>query len=150
MTKKEKIDDILSQKTFAIAGMSRSGRKFGNNIATELKKKGFKIYPLHPEAEDILGEKCYKTFDLMPERPGALLINLPPKQTENVVRQAYESGINKIWIQQGSDSHEAIKFCEDNRINYVHGECIMMFLEPLGMVHGFHRFLWKVFGKYPK
>lgn len=150
MTKREIIDDILSQKTYAIAGMSRSGRKFGNNIATELKKKGFKIFPLHPEADDILGEKSYKTFDAMPEKPEAVIIVLPSRQTHNVVKKAFDAGINRIWIQQGSDTPEALKFCEENRINYVYGECLLMFAEPLGMVHGFHRFLWKVFGKYPK
>ena len=64
--------------------------------------------------------------------------------------EANEAGIKKIWMQQGSESPKAIKFCKENGIELVEGECIMMFSEPVKSIHKFHRGLNKLFGKYPK
>lgn len=53
-------------------------------------------------------------------------------------------------MQQGSESQAAIDFCKENKIDYVSGECIMMFSEPVQSIHRFHRGIWKLIGKYPK
>jgi hypothetical protein len=53
-------------------------------------------------------------------------------------------------MQQGAESKEAIRFCEDNNIAVVHGECILMFAEPLAFGHRLHRWIWKLLGRLPK
>jgi predicted CoA-binding protein len=53
-------------------------------------------------------------------------------------------------MQQGSESRNAIKFCEENGISAVHNECIMMFVEPVKSIHSFHRWINKLVGKYPQ
>ena len=62
---------------------------------------------------------------------------------------AKEKGIKNIWIQQMSESEEALRELEGTDINYIHGKCIMMFSEPDGM-HKFHRGIIKFFGRLPK
>jgi predicted CoA-binding protein len=64
------------------------------------------------------------------------------------VQEAAQAGIKRVWMQQGAESQEAIRFCEQNGMSTVHGECIMMFAEPLGF-HGIHRFVWRLLGKLP-
>jgi predicted CoA-binding protein len=80
---------------------------------------------------------------------GGVLIVVPPAQTEKVVRLAAEAGIPRVWMQQGSESEAAVKFCRENGIAEVHGECIMMYAGQAGF-HKFHRWMWKLFGKAPR
>lgn len=75
---------------------------------------------------------------------------LPPSETENIVKEAKESGIKFIWMQQGSESENAINYCKENGIHVVAGKCILMFVEPVKSIHKFHRWIDKVTGKYPQ
>jgi hypothetical protein len=143
------IQEVLAQRTLALVGVSRGGKKFGNAIYRELRGKGYKVFPVHPQAEKIEGDQCYPSFKSLPEKVGAAVICVPPAQTEQVVQQAYEAGITKVWLQQGAESYAAIRFCENHEMTTVHGQCIMMFAEPVRSFHGFHRWLWKLIGKYP-
>lgn len=56
-------------------------------------------------------------------RGEGVLIVVPPAETEKVVRDAAESGIRWVWMQQGAGSDEGVRFCRENGINVVHGEC---------------------------
>jgi predicted CoA-binding protein len=66
------------------------------------------------------------------------------------VKEAREKGIKSVWFQQGSSSKEAVKFCVENDMSVVDGECILMFTEPVESIHKIHRWIWKIFGKLPK
>jgi predicted CoA-binding protein len=143
------VHEFLSQRTLALAGASRSGKKFGNAILKTLKEKGYKIFLIYPAAETIEGERCYRTFDEMPEKPGGLVVCLPSVQTEILLHQALSAGMSRIWLQQGSESYAAMRFCEQQGLKFVHGHCILMFVEPVESFHRFHRWIWRLLGKYP-
>ena len=148
MTTKAAINDFLEQKTLAVVGVSRSGKKFGNIASKELRNKGYKVITVHPEAESIDGVQCYPSLKDLPEPVGGVLVVVPPKETEKVVREAHEAGITRVWMQQGAASDEAVRFCTDNNMTIVHGRCILMFAQPAGF-HKFHHWLWKILGKLP-
>ena len=143
------IREVLDQRTLALVGVSRGGKKIGNGIYRELKGKGYKVFPVNPQAERIENDPCYPSLGSLPEKPGAVVICVPPAQTERVVQQAFEAGITRVWLQQGAESYSAIRFCEDNKMTIVHGQCILMFAEPVKSFHSFHRWLWRLIGKYP-
>ncbi len=148
MTTRAAVDGFLAQKTLAIAGVSRSGKGFGNAVLRDLTAKGYDMLPVHPEADEVGGVRAYPTLADLPDGIGGLILVVPPAQTEMLVRQAKDIGIDRVWMQQGAESADAVRFCEDNGIEAVHGECIMMFAQPTG-IHRFHRWLWGVFGKLP-
>lgn len=150
MTTKAVIDDFVSQQKLAVVGVSRSGKKFGNAAYRELRAKGYRLFPVHPYAESIEGDSCYPNLKSLPEPVDGVLIVVPPAQTEQVVRAAAEAGIRRVWMQQGAESATAIKFCRDNGIREVHGECIMMFAHDSAFYHQAHKFVWGVLGKLPK
>ena len=147
--KKNAIDAFISQPILALVGVSRSGKKYGNLVLRELKAKGIRIYPVHPEAEVIDGERCYPNLASLPEPVGGVIVVVPPSKTETVVKEAHAAGIKRIWMQQGAESPAAIRYCQENNLSVVHGECIMMFAQPVQSIHGFHRWINKVFGKLP-
>ena len=149
MTSKAAVDDFLAQRTLAVVGVSREGKGFGNMAHKELKDKGYRVFPVNPNAESIGDERCYPSLGALPEPVGGVLVVVPPAQTEQVVRDAATAGIGRVWMQQGAESEAAIRFCEGNGISAVHGECILMFAEPMGFGHRLHRWVWGLLGKLP-
>jgi predicted CoA-binding protein len=148
MTTQASVEGFLAEQTLAIAGVSRSGKGFGNAVFKDLAGKGYEVLPVHPQADEIAGARAYHSLADLPNTVGGLVLVVPPEQTELLVRQAKKVGIDRVWMQQGAESSEAIRYCRENGIKAVHGECIMMFAQPTG-VHRFHRWINGVFGKLP-
>jgi predicted CoA-binding protein len=148
MTTQASVDGFLKQSTLALAGLSRSGMKFGNAVLRDLTGKGYDILPVHPEAVEIGGVRCYPSLADLPKKVGGLVLVVPPAQTEALVREAHAAGIGRVWMQQGAESAKAIRYCEEVGIEVVHGECIMMHAKPTG-IHKVHRWLWRLLGKLP-
>jgi predicted CoA-binding protein len=146
MNTKETIEDFTNQSTLAIVGVSRKGQGFGNMAMRELKTKGYTLYPVHPAAETLEGERCYPNLASLPEKVGGVLVVVPPAETEKVVKEAHAAGIPRVWMQQGAESPEAIQYCEQNGMRVVHGKCIMMHTQPQS-IHKFHRWVTNLFGK---
>lgn len=149
MTTMEAAESITSLKRLGVAGVSRNSRKFGNTIYREMREKGYDVYPINPHVDEIEGDACYRDIASLPEVEG-IIISTPADQSLKILGEAKEKGIKNVWLQQGAHSKEAVKFCEENDMNYVAGECIFMFMEPVESVHKFHRWIWKLIGKYPK
>jgi predicted CoA-binding protein len=150
MNSKTVVDDFVNQKSYAVVGVSRNGRKFGNTIFKELKKKGIKVFSVNPNMNEFEGEKCYPTLVDIPYTVDAVIINVPPTQAEKVVADAYSAGIKKVWLQQGSQSESAVEYCKEHNMDCVSNECILMFLEPAAFIHRAHKWLWGVVGKLPQ
>lgn len=150
MITQKKVNDFLAQKTIAVVGVSRSGKKFGNSVLKELKSKGYRMLAVNPNAAEINGEVCYPSISAIKEKVDAAVVVVPPKESENVVRNAAASGVKNIWLQQGSESEEAINYCAQNGINVIYGECILMFAEPTAFFHKAHRWVNGIMGKLPK
>jgi len=144
------IQNFLAPRKMAIAGVSRNPKKFGGAIFKELTEKGFDLYPINPSAEEIQGKKCYKSIKDLPADVEHLFIVTPKEETEAIAIEAVKKGVKMIWIQQKSDTPNAVKVIEEAGIPLIYKKCIMMFADPVKSVHGFHRFLVKTFGAYPK
>jgi len=149
MNSKKSVEDFIAQKKIAVVGVSRKKTKFGNAIYKELKQKGYDVFPINPHITTFEGDACYPDLLSLPEKVDAVIINVPPAQTEKVVGEAKQAGINKVWLQQGSQSETAVKFCEENGIDCVSNECILMFAQPSAFIHRAHKWIWGVLGKLP-
>ena len=149
MNSKKMVEEFLVQKKVAVVGVSRKQTKFGNTIYRELKQKGYQVFPINPNINTYEGDACYPNLISVPEKMDAVIVNVPPAQTEKVVREVKQVGINKVWLQQGSQSDEAVKYCAENGIDCVSNECILMFAQPTSFFHRAHRWVWGVLGKLP-
>jgi len=144
------INDFLSVKDLAIAGVSRDRKKFGFMVFQELKKKGYNLYPVNPNADIIDDTKCYKSVSEIPANLTNLYIVTAKENTVQILRDAIEKGIRNVWIQQKSDTPEAINLAKEKGVNLIYGECIIMFLSPSESFHKFHRFIRRLFGGMPR
>ena len=144
------INDFLNSKKLAIAGVSRDQKKFGYLVFKDLKNKGYDVCPVNPNAEVIDDIKCYKNLSEIPGDYRNLLIVTPENKTMQVVMDAYNKGIKKIWIQQKSENREILIYAKEKGLNLIYKRCIFMFTEPVTGGHKFHRTINKIFGNYPK
>jgi uncharacterized protein len=150
MNTRRDIDAFFSGNTFALAGISRSGQAMSNAVLKELTAKGLRVFPVNPNAANIDGAVCYPSLAALPEKPHGVLIFTPKAQTAQVVREASDCGIRHIWIQQGAQTPEAIALCKEKNLEAVWGRCVLMFAEPVGSMHAFHRTIARIFGRLPK
>ena len=70
--------------------------------------------------------KCYPSLAELPEKVDVVDFVVPPQVTEKVLRECRELGLDRIWLQPGSESEAAIEFCRDNDMQVVHSVCVMM------------------------
>jgi uncharacterized protein len=145
----KQINEFIESQPIALIGVSRNPKKFGYAAFKELKEKGMNILPVNPEAVEIMGQKTYPNVNALPSEVKGIIIVTKKDKTATVVREAKEKGIKQIWIQQMSDSKEALNELNGTDINYITGQCILMHYKPHS-IHKFHRAINKFFGKFPK
>jgi predicted CoA-binding protein len=149
MVTKKQIDDFIAAQPIAMIGVSRNPKKFGFMAFRELKEKGMNIIPVNPHSEEIHGSKVFPDIKSLPGEVKSLLVMTPKNSTAGVIREAKEKGIQNIWIQQMSESKDALKELEGSGINFINGECILMFYKPHS-IHKFHGMLKRLFGRWPR
>ena len=81
---------------------------------------------------------------------GGVILVTPPAATLKLVREAAEAGIRRVWIQQGAESDDAVRFCGEAGLAVVHHHCILMFAEPAAWFHRLHRGVLGILGWLPK
>lgn len=120
------VHDFIDGERIALVGISRSGKIFGNMAAKELEERGYQVYPVHPEAEQIDGEKCYESLASLPEGVDGVLVVVPPERASQVMKDAAQSGVHNVWLQQGAESPEVLELGEELDLNLVSNKCIFM------------------------
>ena len=143
------IENFLSEKRLAIAGVSRDSKKFGHLVFKHLREHGYDLCPINPNTDKIDDFKCYTSVKEIPELYDRLLIVTPVSKTQDVLKEAIERGIKQIWIQNKSENMDVIKLAKEKNIDIIYKKCIFMFAEPVEAGHKFHRAIAKFFGSYP-
>jgi uncharacterized protein len=153
-TTRAQIDDFLSQKRFAMVGLSRHPRDFTRDVMREFVRRDYDIVPVHPTTKVLAGRPCYARLQEIQPPVTAALLFTRPEVTERVVRDCVEAGITQVWMHRGGGagavSGEAVAFCRQHGISVIAGECPLMFLTPPAFFHRVHGFVKKVMGQYPR
>jgi uncharacterized protein len=150
---KKVIAQFINDKNIALIGVSRDPQKFGNALLKELSKKGYTVFPVHPELKEVEGTKCLSSLEELPDNVNNLLLAVQPNVTEEIVSKIDAQKIHRIWmtkgVGKGSASEKAIMECKNKGIEVVYGFCPLMFFPPSG-IHGFHLWMRKTFEKVPR
>lgn len=144
----QKIQDFVQAKRLAVVGVSRSEQKFGTAIYKELKARGFQVFGVNPQMQTIAGDPCYASIGELAGKVDGAVICLPPQKAALVIREAAAAGIQNIWLQQGSQSLETKQAAREAGVSPVEGKCILMYAGEVKSIHGFHKFVAKLFGQY--
>ena len=106
----EKLKDTLRNlKTVAVIGISPKEDRPSYIVASYLKSKGYRIIPVRPDGEEILGEKVYHHLSEIPKEIGVDVIDIFRRSEEipPIVEEAIQRGAKVVWMQEGVIHKEA-------------------------------------------
>lgn len=126
MEMQDLIAEFMAQKRFAVVGATDNPQKYGNQIVKNLKSRGYEVYPVNPGLREVEGLKCYPKLAEIPVKVDVVDFVVPPQVTEKILEECRILGLDRIWLQPGSESEAAINFCRDNKLKVVYGVCVMM------------------------
>ncbi|HUV80205.1 MAG TPA: CoA-binding protein, partial [Candidatus Bathyarchaeia archaeon] len=107
---------LRKENVFVVIGVSENPKKYGHQVYKDLKEAGYTVYPVNPHIDEVLGDCCYPSLSDLPEKPDIVDTVVPPEVTERIVEECKVLGIDKVWMQPGSESEQAIAYCRQNNI----------------------------------
>ena len=121
----DEIKDIFANtKTIAIIGCSPNPQKASNMVANYLKNAGFKIVPVYPKEDEILGEKVYRSLKEIPFKIDMVDIFRKPDVIGLVIDAAIDRGdIDTVWTQLGLVNNEAAQKAKEAGMKVVQNKC---------------------------
>jgi len=122
-------DDVMRRifeesETIAVVGASSNPDRAGHYIPAYLKGRGYKIVPVNPNHDEVLGERCYDSLEDIPFPVDAVEVFRRPEHTPEVARQAVAIGAKALWLQLGISNDEARRIAEEGGLLYVEDECM--------------------------
>lgn len=88
-----------SAKTIAVVGLSAEKTKASNMVASYLQDEGYRVIPVNPRAEEILGEKCYSDLKNIPDKVDIVQVFRPASEVSAIVDDAIAIGAKAVWCQ---------------------------------------------------
>ena len=92
-------DMLASAKTIAIIGLSTEKTKASNMVGSYLQDEGYRIIPVHPRADEILGEKAYRSLKDIPFPVDIVDAFRPAEELDQIVEDAIAIGAKAVWMQ---------------------------------------------------
>ncbi len=131
-------DDLVAQilrayDTITVVGISSSPVKEAFLVPRLMQRHGWRIIPVNPHADQILGEHVYRTLAEVPEQVGFVDVFRPPAATPDIARQAVAAGASALWLQLGIASAEAREIAESAGLLYVEDRCLAIERRRLGL-----------------
>jgi len=125
---KEEIKEIFDTiKTIAILGLSPDETKDSHRVAKYLQEAGYKIVPVYPKEETILGEKVYRSLLEIPFDVDMVNIFRKPAALDPIADACIEKGNVKVfWSQKGIVNNEAAQKAEKAGMQVVQNHCTMV------------------------
>jgi predicted CoA-binding protein len=132
MVSDEELKSILeSNRSIAVVGMSRKTDKPAGRIPRRLLTWGYDVVPVNPNADSIIGRKCYPSLDDIPGDVQVDLVDVfrPSEEAADVVRTAVRrkerhGDVKVVWLQEGIVSEEAEELAQEAGLTFVQDRCI--------------------------
>ena len=154
-TIKEAATEFLSHKRVAVTGVSRTPKDHGSNVVYKrLRDRGYKVFAVNPNAEEVEGDPCYHDLRSIPGGVEAVVIGTRPELAEQTVRECDELGIKRVWMHRGpgggSVSEAATAYGRQHGITVIDGGCPCMFGPTADFGHKAMRMVFTLSGNVPK
>jgi len=119
-------DTLRNVKTIAVIGISPKEDRPSYIVASYLKSKGYRVIPVRPDGEEILGEKVYHSLSEIPKEISLDVVDIFRKSEEvpPIVAEAIQRGIKVVWMQEGVIHKEAGEKAEKAGSKVIMDRCI--------------------------
>lgn len=112
--------------TIAVIGLSPDPGKPSHYVPAYMQQHGYRILPVNPVVDNVLGETCYPTLTALPIKPGIVNVFRLPKYIPAIVDEMLELGLTTLWVQSGIVNLEAAAKAEAGGIHVVMDRCMMV------------------------
>ena len=120
------IREILErEKTLAVVGLSSKVMRPSHGVAEYMQRHGYRIIPVNPHEEAVLGEKGYASLDDVSEPFDVVVIFRRPEYVPEVVEAAIRKGARTVWMQEGVIHEEAAQRARAAGLKVVMDRCIL-------------------------
>ena len=121
----EEIEGILKEgRTVAVVGLSPKPDRPSYVVARYLQAQGYRIIPVNPNTQEILGEKAYPTLLSIPEKVDIVDIFRRPEEVPPVVEEAIKIGARVVWMQEGIVHEGAAQRAKEAGLKVVMDRCL--------------------------
>jgi len=124
---------LTSYDTITVVGASAALTKAAHSVPAHMQRHGWRIIPVNPHADEVLGERVYRTLAEIPEHVGLVDVFRPAWQAPEVARQAVAAGATALWLQLGIASGEARDIAAAAGLLYVEDRCLLVEQRRLGL-----------------
>jgi uncharacterized protein len=124
---------LTTYDTITVVGASRDSAKAAHSVPAHMQRHGWRIIPVNPHADEILGERVYRTLGDIPGQVGLVDVFRPSPATPDIARQAAAAGASALWLQLGIVSAEARAIAEAAGLLYVEDRCLIIEQRRLGL-----------------
>jgi predicted CoA-binding protein len=125
------VDDIAGlrgilarSKTIAVVGLSANWYRPSYFAAKYLQEHGYRIVPVNPTYEEVLGERCYPSVSAIPHDVDVVDGFRKPAEMPALAREAVAKGAKVLWMQLGIRSDEAARIANDAGLDVVVDRCM--------------------------
>jgi len=126
MAKIETIAELLQQsKTIAVVGLSNSPLRPSHGVTAYMQTQGYRIIPVNPEVEFVLGEKAYSSLLDVPEKIDIVNVFRRSQFVPEIVEQAIQKKASAVWMQEGVEHEGAAEKARQAGLFVVMDKCIL-------------------------
>ncbi len=115
---------LESYRVVAVVGLSANEERDSFRVAKYLKEHGYKIIPVNPMAQEVLGQKCFPDLNSVPEKVEIVDIFRRASDVSPIVEQAIKIGAKAVWMQEGIVNEDAALLARQAGIQVVMDRCI--------------------------
>jgi len=116
---------IDSYRTIAVVGLSADPDKPSYHVAEYLQKAGYRIIPVNPACQEVLGERCYPTLADIPQEVEIVDVFRRSEFLAEIVEQAIAKGARAVWMQEGVINEAAAARAEQAGLAVVMDRCLL-------------------------
>lgn len=122
---RERIKEILQEAgNVAVVGLSDKPDRTSHMVAAALQARGYRIIPVNPNAEQILGEKCYPSLSAIPEPVHIVDVFRRSEEVVPIAEEAVKIGAKVFWLQSGIINDDAARIASNAGLEVVMDRCI--------------------------
>jgi predicted CoA-binding protein len=114
---------LRSFRTFAVVGLSPKPHRDSHIVALFLQEHGYRVIPVHPGIDNILGERCYASLREIPFKVEVVDVFRRSENVPPLVDDAVAIGAKVIWMQLGVIHEEAAELARRQGILVVMDRC---------------------------
>lgn len=111
-------------KTIAVVGLSDNPERTSYMVTAEMQKLGYRIIPVNPNVEEVLGEKSYPSLTAIEEPVDMVNVFRRSEFIVPIAEEAVQIKAKYLWLQQGIINEEAAEIAAQHGIKVVMDRCI--------------------------